>query len=459
MQFALVAAAWLFLISAVFWSSRNARGGSVGLTFAYACLFSVIHFGAALYVLPWYDPSQHWYLVVTKVSRSTVGAGFVMSLLGLGGFYLGVRLHDMLGFATGNKRKCPLSTTEARRYARNLIVVGAVFYVAIFRLADYIPSGRAITGAGIHLVSVGVGLGALVVLNSKMSVSKVTTAGLIIGIPFATMVSMGFLSYGVNAVVVICAFLAPFVRVRRAHVMFVVPVFWFALSFYVTYMAARTELRHVVWGGEDFGARIGKVAAVFLGEFEVFSIFNNEHLYRIDSRLNQNSFVGLAIEKTGEHGTPFAGGRTIVFAAVAWIPRAVWPNKPKFGGSGAMVSEHTGLVLSKSTSFGAGQVLEFYVNFGTAGVVIGFVVLGFALRHVDMRAASELRRGRLSRFAGFFLIGACMLQPQGILAEIVASAAAGILLMIAMTRISPGATGQRKSSGGTPRAGVAGIPA
>ena len=59
------------------------------------------------------------------------------------------------------------------------------------------------------------------------------------------------------------------------------------------------------------------------------------------------------------------------------VPRALWPDKPAVGGGGSLVTEYTGIPFEEGTSVGAGQVLEFYVNFGIPGVLAGFAGLGF----------------------------------------------------------------------------------
>ena len=52
----------------------------------------------------------------------------------------------------------------------------------------------------------------------------------------------------------------------------------------------------------------------------------------------------------------------------------------------------TGLELNQDTSWGVGNVMEFYINFGLPGVVIGFLVLGWLIGALDFRAASAERR-------------------------------------------------------------------
>ena len=130
----------------------------------------------------------------------------------------------------------------------------------------------------------------------------------------------------------------------------------------------------------------------------------------------------------------FAYGATIPISAL--IPRAIWPDKPLVGGGGMVVSDFTGILFDRYTSVGAGQVFEFYVNFGLPGVVTGFLLLGVVLMRLDrgiMRAlASGDARGLLLRA----LPGLAMLQPGGNLVEILVAVPGAIIVAHLMVHAS-----------------------
>src|SRR5262249_48114281 len=134
------------------------------------------------------------------------------------------------------------------------------------------------------------------------------------------------------------------------------------LSVYVSYMRDRSEIRDVVWGGQSLGDRVDRVATTFHA-FEWFDPSKDEHLARIDSRLNQSFLVGAAVSRLSDIGG-FAGGETLWDALIAVVPRALWPDKPVVAGSGNLVTRFTGIEFAAGTSVGIGQVMEFYVNFG-----------------------------------------------------------------------------------------------
>src|SRR5438874_6658145 len=132
-------------------------------------------------------------------------------------------------------------------------------------------------------------------------------------------------------------------------------------------MRDRTEIRATVWGGESFGNRFDQLGET-AGTFEWFDATNADHLKRIDSRLNQNILVGAAVRWLDEMGG-YAHGDTLWDSLLALIPRALWPDKPIEAGSGSVVSQYTGIQFATGTSVGLGHVMEFYVNYGTVGVI------------------------------------------------------------------------------------------
>jgi hypothetical protein len=173
------------------------------------------------------------------------------------------------------------------------------------------------------------------------------------------------------------------------------------LSLWVAYAAHRGTIREAVWGGQSIEARIDATLAM-LSSIAPFSIANPEHLQPVDDRLNQNYLVGAAVRTTPSL-VPFRNGETIYSAVYAFIPRAIWPNKPVVAGSGSYVSDHTLISFAQGTSVGMGQVLEFYINFGMVGLVTGFVLLGMILRYVDIRFVEALTGNDLNTMMVCFL--------------------------------------------------------
>lgn len=112
---------------------------------------------------------------------------------------------------------------------------------------------------------------------------------------------------------------------------------------------------------------------------------------------------------------------------LALVPRVFWPDKPVAAGSPQIVMKMTGLRLSSTTSFGVGNVMEFQINFGIPGVVIGFFLLGWAIGTLDLRAALAERQGDLGRVILFFLPGVALIQPNGSIVELTGGSAAALV--------------------------------
>jgi hypothetical protein len=241
----------------------------------------------------------------------------------------------------------------------------------------------------------------------------------------ATLVTGGFLGSGIYWVLSILAFLFVISKRRVLFYLAAPLAVYFGLSLFVTYMGQRTGIRDVVWNAEaSFADRLDRTSKIAT-EFQLLDLGSSAHITALDDRLNQNAFVGLAVGHLESGWSEFALGATVPVWAL--IPRAVWPDKPMVGGGGTVITEFTGITFNTATSVGTGQVFEFYVNFGTAGVVIGFMLLGFGLMWLDrgiMRglAADDTRVVLLRALPGLTL-----LQPGGNLLEIVVSCAAAVI--------------------------------
>jgi hypothetical protein len=228
-------------------------------------------------------------------------------------------------------------------------------------------------------------------------------------------------------------------------------VAFLGLSIYVTYMRDRRDIREVVWGGESLASRIGRLTETFT-EMEWFDLNNIEHLHRVDDRLNQDALVGMAVDNIRSGAVPLARGGTIADAGLALIPRALWPAKPIVAGSGDLVAAYTGLVVPEGTSVGIGHVMEWYVNFATPGVIIGFMLLGAVTVFVDRSAGRWLYRGDVARFTIWFLPGLSVLQVGGSFVEMMSSGAAALLIGLACAR-----TAAHLSAGAPAGPAIAGV--
>jgi hypothetical protein len=236
----------------------------------------------------------------------------------------------------------------------------------------------------------------------------------------------GFLSYGSAAVILVCSALTVSTR-SYWRVVSGIAVFGFlSLSIFVTYFQHRENIRDQVWGGKPLEARIDSV--IDMGrDFELLDPANRQQLIALDQRLNQNYFVGLAARRIEQGQVDYLEGESVWEGLQALVPRAFWPEKPVYAGSPQIVSKMTGLALSRETSFGVGNVMEFQINFGIPGVVAGFFALGWLIGTLDLKAAIAEQRGELGNVILFFLPCVALINPAGSLVELCSGSAAGLV--------------------------------
>ena len=414
---------WILLGGGIWLLGRRAGAQTVGGPLIYVALLSLIHFfGALIYAFPWYQP-QSDYLIQQQADPVFVARGFEISLLGLVGFCLGVGIVNWRVGAFG------IRSSKSWVDHRWLIGVGVVMKLVLTPFLGAIPSMSSVLWIGGQLAVVGFLLAAWRAWRKKeLNVCGAWLAASVL-FPLSTTLASGFIGYGMTSWIIIILFIQRYVK--KNFLVGAVGLFaiYLGVSLWVTYARDRDQVRSVVWSGSGWSARIAQVAST-LFSFEFFDPKNQRHLEFIDVRLNQNLLVGQAAINIETGGVKLAGGSTIAFSLVAWIPRAIWPGKPEFGGSGDMVSEFTGRYFDENSSFGVGQIMEFYINFKSAGVLIGMMILGAVIALLDRMAAVNLARGDSWGFVICFLPMLATLQPGGALSEIVASTAAAVVLLV-----------------------------
>jgi hypothetical protein len=414
------AVVWLIVLGVIAVAQERRRIESGGLLLAYSLNLWLIHWpGAVLYLLPWYsnlDPG----LVESGFRQSTYGA----TAFAAGSVILAPIITRNLPFRAG-------PTTMPRKSGVHLEIGylswGLVSVFALIPLVGQVPTATAIVGAGWSMLIVGVGLTCWRAWSQGRQVMFMAALVLAGCLPLLTVARQGFLGSGVGALLAVLTFVKTFRAWPRGKLLVAgILVGYLGLSFYGSYMRDRSEIREVVWSGGSFAESLDKVYRT-VSDFEWFNPFDNVHLGRIDDRLNQNELVGEAIDYLDSGSVEFAGGDTLWQGLIALIPRAVWPGKPFGAGSMDHVSHYTGLSFAEDTSVGLGSVMEFYINFGTLGVVLGFVILGILIAIVDSMARRRLEGGDRQGFAVWYVPGLSLLQAGGSLVDVTASAGAAIV--------------------------------
>jgi hypothetical protein len=388
-------------------NTMNRQWAGAGLTLAFFLNMSLLHwFSGMIVMLPWYMPPEYY---------STV-AGFKMSTIGI------------VAFAVGCFGLAPLLTprpSEAATFReskddsivfRIFLTVGLACFVLFAAGLGKIPTLSAVLSSGQSFVFVALGFGIWLSYLRQNRKQLLILLAVTPAFPLLTIFLQGFLGFGVSyATIVLCFFVAIY-RPRLWASFLVIPLIYFGLSFYVTYMRDRAEIRGAVWGGTKLEARVDQGKKMFQ-QFEWFDPWERKHLDRVDIRLNYNMLVGAEISYLGLTKA-YGRGETLWMSVLALIPRAIWTEKPIQAGSMDFVTRYAGIPVPEGTSVGIGLIFEFYANFGTFGVLIGMLIMGILVGYADRRAGEELRCGSPIVFAKWFLVGTCLLTVGGSLIEV-----------------------------------------
>ncbi len=400
---------------------QQARAGAFVLS--YFLGMSLIHVpGALLYtgsnaILPGADNSTD---------------GFELAVLGFAAFVLGASIESALSrrHSVSSQAAPSERVNETANWlnasATTMLIAGAATYFAAIPILNEIPSATAILLPISSLMNLGLWLRLYLANRFRDRTETIVTLGLVAVLPIATLAAQGIVNFGVSWALSTLSFYYVLLR-RRALALASAPVLAFlVLSMFVTYFSDRTALREVIWEQQaDLSDRLTQIAET-VGKFHLLDLGNLDDRNSINLRLNQNLFVGTAIKRHADGYWSYANGGTI--AAWALIPRFLWPDKPDVGGGRTIVADATGITLSKTSSFGAGQTLEFYINFGVPGVFLGFLGLGFLLMRLDHGLMSAFSIGDLRKALMFGLPGFSLLQPEGNLMEILVRTVSAILI-------------------------------
>jgi hypothetical protein len=385
---------------------------------SYVMSFATLNlFPAKIYLLPWYS----------SPNRDLTALGLRESALAMVALTVGAEivLRRRRGARVVDPPQRPALVDSA--LVNFYLVTGLLMYAVVAPQASWIPTIGTVVSMGSTLVVVGL---VLKFWNASRSGRRRAAAAWLTAsalFPLVTVMGQGFLGYGFAASLSVFVFAASWSRTRLVHVAAGLLVAYLGMSIYVTYMRDRADIRDVVWGAATYekrGARLWATAT----QPEWFNPADPQHLLRIDQRLNQNFLVGSAVDYLGNGFAEFGRGETFWAALVAPVPRALWPDKPVEAGGAELASAYTGYRFHGTTSVGVGQVMESYVNFGSAGVLVGFCLIGIVLASVDRAAAQVLAAGRVQRFLLWYFPGLSLLQLGGSLSEVTGSAAASLLL-------------------------------
>ena len=403
---------WIALVVLIV--RRTIASGSVGLPAAMVLTMSFLYGGCFVYAVPGYThlrADAHWYLGILSFTEWQVVQATFASLLGLLGFAIGTGT-----FLPCRKAIVPSSTTPSRRPVSEkkvilaLCMIGAASFALHYMRASF-PMSGALLELGRNVAVAAFCIGVYREWRSGRSIA--VWMGVAALIPLYYLVVFGFVSYGFLFAIILTSFwlarmrhTSSMKRLRLALLSFA--AVWLLLTLFIAWFSFRDEVREIVW--QSTGGSLWDVLMNAVVETELFSPWNFASLDLINIRLNLNLFIGRMIEHHQSFPQLQEWGATLIIFPLVLVPRFLWSGKPERGGSGFM-SEHTGMSLSDSATFGTGTVFEFFINFGYIGVFLGFVVLGWIIRRVDRRATFFLVTGDAFRFARLFVVGIVAIDP------------------------------------------------
>jgi hypothetical protein len=424
----------LYLLVAHLWRRRHQ---TVGITVTYLAFFTVAYwFQGFAYALPWHQRAHDPAIIL---------AGFGQSLIGFISFAFGILV--LVPFLRNTSRKLS-SRTDALEIVEDsakdnfqlttiYIVVGLGVYLFIIRIFGDIPTFGAFLSGIQRLYHIGILF--LIWLTLKdgrwNAKSLVLIGALIIVWPFLTISRDGFLGFGLLPTTFLLVFLA--FRFLKAKTVFrAVPfALYIGLSIVMTYFGERDAIRSVAWSGADSSTRINTVTDAFTDNFRAFNIFDSDQLAVIDARFTLNWLTGLGVQRLESGLVEFADGETIRDAFLMVVPRALWPDKPLVVGGQALVNQYAGVYMYGGTSVALGQVLEFYVNFGTIGVIIGFIILSIFLSAIDYNSAKLLNSNRLPQAAVWIVCAFSLWLVEDNLITAIGGAVSSVITIVVFNQL------------------------
>lgn len=412
------------------------RRSSAGIPLAYFLGLSLIHV-----------PGAMLYLGITDVSANAAATriGFEQTVIGMVAFLCAVMIARATAFARRPGRRAfvearqvlsPDQAASVDRWALMYLGLGGIAYFVLLPLLGGVATVTAVIASLAGLIIVGFCL-RLWVAGETGNLRKFwLTIILLPLLPVVSVVQSGLINYGTSWVLAILSFVFCQSKRRFGYVLIAPAVIYIGLSVFVSYMAARTEIRVITWDKTiALSDRIKPIEDALGRSLAWFDASDLRHRQLIASRLNQNFFTGVAARRFEFGQQDYAQGAALGAMIFALIPRAVWPEKPVVGGGGSLVHNFTGLKFAAGTSVGAGQVFEFYVNFGTLGVIGGFLLYGWLLGRMDLKIIELLYRGDQRRFLFWFLICLSLLNSGGNLLEIEVSVASSAIAAYGLGRL------------------------
>lgn len=167
--------------------------------------------------------------------------------------------------------------------------------------------------------------------------------------------------------------------------------------FFASLNPVKYEYRQTYWYGNSDASKLSAFTSFIELAINYWSgSFAQQHSDALDKVTKRTDHIGLlayVMEKTPST-LPYMDGETLYPLVYSWIPRAVWPGKPQEI-QGNIWSKRYGIIQQDDyiTSWNLPWIVEFYINFGVWGVLIGMFLTGCFVAVIERlfnRARSEI---------------------------------------------------------------------
>ena len=221
-------------------------------------------------------------------------------------------------------------------------------------------------------------------------------------------VAGGWLGSAITLGVVGCmVYLQTFRRLPTRALLIIVPVVLF-------FQAGKEAFRQVYWSSSRSGSTIEKITFWVSTSFDVWSeALTGEATERHASTLVTQTFqrvslldqAGNVYDKTpGE--VPWQLGKSYSYLVITLIPRFIWPDKPSVNDANRFYQVAYGMTSEQdldSVSIAVGFLVESFMNFGWAGIILVMFAMGLVLGFFE-RVFLSLQAGVLFNAIGVALL-------------------------------------------------------
>ena len=258
-----------------------------------------------------------------------------------------------------------------------------LFFFLMMIIIDYVKLIPALGQLTIIIKNVYIGLSLMLIFQHKLSAwGKIAIVSIVI---------IEIVSRAVSGLIAEVAYLLLFIvivmNICSIKLTYLLPIMIPFMLFYTAFSKIKSTYREKVWFGKKAFTLSEKVNLIYdlshkssLGTKKSDSQGNNNFFHRYSY---PSSIFARVLQRTPSI-VPYWEGETYLSLFTKFIPRALWPDKPK-----ETLGHDFGVrygILAKSdkvTSINTPILVEMFINFGFQGLYIGCGLFGILLLFID----------------------------------------------------------------------------